>query len=46
MCYFTQPQSPKYTRIKIYYGDKPVYLWTEMNDSLNELLHHLDICIH
>ena len=30
-------------QIKIYYGDKPVYLCDEMNDSLNELLHHPDV---
>ena len=30
-------------QIKIYYGDKPVYLCDEMNDELNELLHHPDV---
>ncbi len=29
-------------QLKIYYGDKPVYLCDEMNDELNELLHHPD----
>jgi len=30
-------------QIKIYYADKPVYLCDEMDDSLNELLHHPDV---
>ena len=30
-------------QIKIYYGDKPVYLCDEMDDALNELLHHPDV---
>ncbi len=30
-------------QIKIYYGDKPVYLCNEMDSSLNELLHHPDV---
>lgn len=30
-------------QIKIYYGDKPVYLCDEMDDELNELLHHPDV---
>ncbi|MEP7164561.1 MAG: NUDIX domain-containing protein [Ferruginibacter sp.] len=30
-------------QIKIYYGEKPVYLCDEMDDSLNELLHHPDV---
>ena len=30
-------------QIKIYYGEKPVYLCDEMNDELNELLHHPDV---
>jgi len=30
-------------QIKIYYGDKPVYLCDEMNDEMNELLHHPDV---
>lgn len=29
-------------QIKIYYGEKPVYLCDEMNDTLNELMHHPD----
>jgi 8-oxo-dGTP pyrophosphatase MutT (NUDIX family) len=28
--------------IKIYFGDKPVFLCNEMDDDLNELLHHED----
>ena len=30
-------------QIKIYYGNKPVYLCDEMDDALNELLHHPDV---
>ena len=30
-------------QIKIYYGEKPVYLCDEMDDALNELLHHPDV---
>ena len=30
-------------QIKIYYGEKPVYLCDEMDDTLNELLHHPDV---
>jgi len=30
-------------QIKIYYGEKPVYLCNEMDDALNELLHHPDV---
>lgn len=30
-------------QIKIYYGEKPVYLCNEMDDTLNELLHHPDV---
>jgi 8-oxo-dGTP pyrophosphatase MutT (NUDIX family) len=30
-------------QIKIYYGDKPVYLCDEMDDTLHELLHHPDV---
>jgi len=30
-------------QIKIYYGEKPVYLCDEMDDRLNELLHHPDV---
>jgi 8-oxo-dGTP pyrophosphatase MutT (NUDIX family) len=28
--------------IKVYFGDKPVFLCDEMDDELNELLHHED----
>ncbi len=30
-------------QIKIYFEDKPVYLCDEMDDALNELLHHSDV---
>ncbi len=30
-------------QIKIYYGEKPVYLCDEMDDALHELLHHPDV---
>ncbi len=30
-------------QIKIYFGDKPVYLCDEMDQALNELLHHPDV---
>lgn len=30
-------------QLKIYYGDKPVYLCDEMSTELNELLHHPDV---
>src|SRR5204863_7675563 len=30
-------------QIKIYFGDKPLYLCNEMNDDLKELLHHPDV---
>lgn len=30
-------------QIKIYYGDKPVFLCDEMDDTLHELLHHPDV---
>src|SRR6476660_2723227 len=30
-------------QIKIYYGDKPLYLCNEMSDTLKELLHHPDV---
>ncbi len=29
-------------QLKIYFGDKPVYLCDEIDDSLNELMHHPD----
>lgn len=28
--------------IKIYFGDKPVYLCNEMDDTINEIIHHPD----
>ncbi|CAN5897677.1 NUDIX domain-containing protein [soil metagenome] len=30
-------------QLKLYYGDKPVYLCDEMDEALNELLHHPDV---
>lgn len=30
-------------QIKIYFGDKPLYLCDEMSDMLNELIHHPDV---
>lgn len=30
-------------QLKIYYGDKPLYLCDEMDDTLKELLHHPDV---
>lgn len=30
-------------QIKIYYGEKPVYICDELDDSLHELLHHPDV---
>lgn len=30
-------------QVKVYFGDKPVYLCDEMNKELNELLHHPDV---
>ncbi|HMJ48113.1 MAG TPA: NUDIX domain-containing protein [Ferruginibacter sp.] len=30
-------------QIKIYFGEKPVYLCDEINKSLNELIHHPDV---
>jgi ADP-ribose pyrophosphatase YjhB (NUDIX family) len=30
-------------QIKIYYGEKPVYLCNELDDALHELLHHPDV---
>lgn len=42
MLYFYHSQ-PETMQIKIYYGDKPVYLCDELDDALNELLHHPDV---
>src|SRR4051812_7310538 len=30
-------------KLKIYYGEKPVYLCDQMDDTLTELLHHPDV---
>ena len=30
-------------QIKIYFGDKPVYLCDEIDDALNEMMHHPDV---
>lgn len=30
-------------QVKVYFGEKPVYLCDEMNKELNELLHHPDV---
>ena len=42
MFYFYSAQR-QYMQIKIYYNEKPVYLCDEMDDTLNELLHHPDV---
>ena len=42
MHYF-YPGNRRLMQIKIYYEDKPVYLCDEMDDTLNELLHHPDV---
>ena len=30
-------------QLKIYYGEKPVYLCDELDDTMHELLHHPDV---
>lgn len=36
-------QTGSHMQIKIYFGDKPVYLCDELNDTLNELIHHPEV---
>lgn len=42
-CFIFTIINQSYMQIKTYYGEKPVYLCDEMDDTLNELLHHPDV---